>query len=206
MLARSDYTNGAGEKELTMRVLGGGVSLEAIAGVGALVLAILSLLDVAARELAAVAVIAAGAGFLIRGTAMVSRVRAILDRDHPEETSVVSGLSIELLAGAAGIALGVLAFLDVEPEILLASAVIAFGAALVLGAPMTKAVDQAIGGLARVTSAAVDAELGFVAIIGAGAVTRGILALIGVAEPMTLIAIALSDEMPPMTEPSACRL
>jgi len=178
-------------RALTQRVVGGGAGVEALAGAGVVVLAVLSLLDVAAQQLAAIAAIAAGGGFLLRGSLTASRVHEMLVHDRPEEASLVSGLSVEVLAGVGGIVLGILAFLDVAPEILLCSAAIAFGAALLLGAAMTRAIDEAIGGLSNVAKAALDAELGFVGLVGAGVVALGILGLLAIAEPMTFISIAL---------------
>jgi hypothetical protein len=81
---------------------------EAVAGLGAVVLAILGFNDLAPERLASVAVIAIGGGLLLRGAAVTARATRVMARSGREE--LAGGLSAELLAGLAGIALGVLAF------------------------------------------------------------------------------------------------
>lgn len=173
-------------EQLTPRVIGGGSFAEAIAGIGAVVLAILGFNDVAPERLASIAVIAIGGGFLVRGAAVAVRATAVMARSG-REGQTASGLSAELLAGIAGVALGVLGFLGVERAVLLPAALIAFGAALMMGAAMTRELDSALGGMGTAARPVLDADLGAEVLIGIGAVVLGILALASTPFDITLI-------------------
>ncbi len=177
--------------ELTTRVVSGGSLAEAVAGLGAVVLCILGFNDLAPERLGAIAVIAIGGGFLVRGAAVAARASAVMARSHSEE-QLASGVSAELLAGVAGVALGVLAFLDVERAVLLPAALIAFGAALMMGAAMTRQLDTALGGLSSTASPVLQSDLGAEVLIGLGAIALGIIALVSTPFNVTLVLAGLT--------------
>lgn len=97
---------------------------EAIAGVGAIVLAILGLTRILPHYMAAIGTIVVG-GALVEGSALGVRSRRV--------SSALQGQpSAEVLAGAAGVVLGVLALLGMAELVLLPVAVIVFGASLLI--------------------------------------------------------------------------
>lgn len=162
--------------QVTRRVVSGGSMAEAVAGIGAVVLAILGFTGVAPVTLAAIAVIAIGGGFLVRGVAVTARAAAVMARGGREEL-VGAGLSAELLAGVAGVALGVLALLSIQQAVLLPAALIVFGVALLVGSLMTRQLDSALGGLSEVSVPALDTDLGGEVLVGLGAIALGVIAL-----------------------------
>jgi len=107
----------------------------AIASISTVVLTILGLAHVAPNFLVAIATITFGGALLLHGAGLLTEY-AKLTRAAPAATPAVfggGGLSAVLLAGAAGIVLGILALLGISPTELTAIAVIAFGSALILG-------------------------------------------------------------------------
>jgi hypothetical protein len=182
--SRENGHSQSSEPIATTRVISGGSFVEAIAGLGAVVLAVLGLAGVVPEQLAAIAVIAIGGGFLLRGAAVAARMTALMDRSGHQE-QVASGLSAELLAGVAGVALGVLSLVGVEIAVLLPVALIAFGAAMMVGAAMTRELDTKLGGVANM--AALDTDLGAEVLVGLGAVVLGIIALASTPFNITLI-------------------
>jgi hypothetical protein len=109
-----------------------GSGAEAIAGGGALVLAIVGLAGLFPMILASIAVIAAGAAFLFQGAAIASRHRRLAVEAGGGEAEIETGTSAEIIGGLAGIALGILALVGVEPMALLAVSAIVFGGTLVV--------------------------------------------------------------------------
>jgi hypothetical protein len=71
--------------------------------------------------------------------------------------------------------------------VLLPAALIAFGAALMMGAAMTRELDSALGGIGEVASPALAADLGAEVLIGVAAIVLGILALVSTPFDVTLI-------------------
>jgi hypothetical protein len=108
---------------------------DAAGGIASVVLAIIGLAGTASETMVAIAVIIFGAALLIQGGTLLSEYAGIM---FPPGGSHMAGefgggsLSAVFLAGAAGIVLGILALLGLNPGILTAAAIIAFGAALVL--------------------------------------------------------------------------
>jgi hypothetical protein len=174
----------------TTRVVSGGSLAEAVAGVGAVVLAILGFTGVVPVQLAAIAVIAIGGGFLLRGVTVTARAAAVMARNG-REGPVGAGLGAELLAGVAGVALGVLALLGIQQAVLLPAALIVFGVALMPGAVMTRQLDSALGGLSEVSVPVLDTDLGAEVLVGLGAITLGIIALGLTPFNITLVLAAL---------------
>lgn len=184
-------------EERAVREIQGGSTTEAIGGAGAVVLAILGLIGVLPMVMTSVSAIAAGVALFIIGGVLARRYsRAIMAGGSGRtQRDVMGGMGMEALAGLAGLVLGVLALLGVSPMLLLSTAAIVLGAALLM----------ASGAMARLENVmrwesydaggskahdAVYAATGSEVIVGVGAVVLGILALTG-HDPLTLVLIAL---------------
>jgi hypothetical protein len=170
-----------------------GSGAEAVAGGGALVLAILGLAGLLPMVLASIAIIAAGAAFLFQGAAVAARHRLLTLEAGGGEAEIEIGVSAEIIGGLAGIALGILALIGVETMALLAVSAIVFGGTLLFGSPAVYRASRAEPGnqvldeIARQTTAG---AAGAQALVGIGAITLGILALVGIV-PQTLVLVAV---------------
>jgi hypothetical protein len=177
-----------------------GWMIEAVGGIVAVVLTILSSAHVAPVFLVAIALIAAGAAMVLRGLTTVRDFARLLLRAGAA-TMVMEGgsaLYVELLGGGAAIILGILSLLGVSSVNLVAIGDITLGGALILSTSatarlsaqkmaMTSGGDRQAGILA---AEIVTGSAGTQALAGLSAVTLGILALAGVV-PVVLILIAL---------------
>jgi hypothetical protein len=105
---------------------------DAAGGIVTIVLAIVGLSHTAPVMMVSIATIVFGAALLIQGGAMLSEYAQALPAIQGSRTQSSGGLPAVFLAGAAGIVLGILALLGIVPLVLTSSAIIAFGAALVL--------------------------------------------------------------------------
>ena len=184
----------SGPSSATTTAVVGGASFEALAGLGAVVLAILALIDIAAANMVAIATIAAGAGLLLRGATIASRSQRLIARlsGPTDEAALSGGLGVEMIAGLGAITLGILALFDVNRSTLPAVAVIGLGGALLLGAGSTRSLDIALRGYDN-DSAQTLAQSGASGelLIGIGATTLGILALFDIGQEKTLVAAGL---------------
>ncbi len=177
--------------------------VDAIGGIATVVLAIIGLSGVHADVLAPIAVIVFGAALLIQGGAMLSEYTQIsLPAGASAEEFGAGGLSSMFLVGVAGIILGILALIGIQTTVLMSVAVIAFGAALVIGsnsvrqlyqlrttagrslAPqgMTQGVTQVLAGEMAAGSAGVQLLAGLTGIV------LGILAVTGVYTPVLVLS------------------
>jgi hypothetical protein len=170
-----------------------------VAGLAVVVLTILGLAGISPAFLVEIARIVFGVGLLLYGSATLSQVSRVFVNDGAADgaAGVAGGWPIILLAGAAGIVLGILALLGVSSIQLVAIAGIAFGAALLissnanmrlrilLGAPANT--NSPIERLVRDTAAD---TAGLQTMTGLSAIVLGILALPGFV-PTTLVLIAL---------------
>ena len=175
---------------------------EAVAGIVAIVLTILGLAHVSPTFLAAVATIAVGVALISHGGMVATEYASLVMR--PDETRpAVADLggsaawSLELLAGAAGIVLGILALLQVASMDLVAIAAIAYGGALVFSSGSSAQLDLvrlSMTGLGqpaqRLAASVLSASVAMQAVAGLGAVVLGILALAGFSS-MIMVLIAL---------------
>jgi hypothetical protein len=195
----NQYASHAGTMEqesTTAKTVATGASAEAVAGAGALILAIIGLAGLYPMILTAIAVIAAGTGLLFQGAAAAARISSLareVHADHPEAT-IGTGLSAEIVGGLGGIVLGILALVGVVPLPLLSISAIVFGGTLLFGSPAVYTVSKAQTGpetsgehVMRETAAG---AAGAQALIGIGSATLGILALLGLA-PLTLVLVAV---------------
>ncbi len=180
---------------------------ETIAALATIVLTILGLARVVPDFLVAIATIAFGATLLLHGSAIIAEYARINTRPGGTAASSVTqtgdgGLSAVLLAGAAGVILGILALLGISTHELTAIAIIAFGAALILSASLALRVhllklslttpDEKAQRLASDTLAGdmLSSTAGIFGLAGLSAIVLGILALAGFS-PVILILIAL---------------
>jgi hypothetical protein len=187
----ADRTMATHESMARMAATGSGA--EAIAGAGALVLAILGLAGIFPLILAPIAVIAAGAAFLFQGAAVAARHRRLAFEAGGGGVEIEAGMSAEMLGGLAGITLGILALIGIETVPLLAISAIVFGGALLFGSPAIYRASRAepevpiLDIIARETAAG---AAGAQALIGIGAIALGILALVGII-PQTLVLVSV---------------
>jgi hypothetical protein len=143
--------------------------------------------------LASITVIAAGAAFLFQGAAVAARHRRLAMEAGGGEAEIEAGMSAEIVGGLAGIALGILALVGVEAMILLAVSAIVFGGTLLFGSPAIYRASRAEPGAQMVDAMArqtVAGAAGAQALVGIGAITLGILALVGIM-PQTLVLVSV---------------
>jgi hypothetical protein len=179
--------------ESMARMAATGSGAEAIAGAGALVLAILGLAGIFPMVLASIAVIAAGAAFLFQGAAVAARHRRLALDAGSGDIEIEAGMSAEILGGLAGITLGILALIGIETIPLLAISAIVFGGSLLFGSPAIYRASRAereVPILDVIASETAAGAAGAQALIGIGAIALGILALIGLL-PQTLVLVAV---------------
>ena len=125
------------EEKKTAEVLFGGSLAETLVAAGAVVLAIIGLVGAFPTLLLSIAAIALGSALLFDGAAFSARFTNLLQEtthNRAESAELSSGTSAESIGGIVGIALGILALLNIFPMVLVPAAVIVFGAALILGA------------------------------------------------------------------------
>jgi hypothetical protein len=169
--------------------------IEAVAGVAAVVLAIVGLAGVFPVYLAAIPTIVIGAGLLFEGGALAAGFEDVLkESGEPEHgMSMAEGTSVEFQGGVAGVVLGILALIHIVPMVLMAVAAIAFGATLVMGSAATARIRRlAFMGhrvhhmVRRVASESVSAAAGGQTLVGLAAIVLGILGLVNFAIPLSL--------------------
>lgn len=179
---------------------------QSVAALATVVLTILGLAHVVPEYLVAIATIVFGAALLLHGSATLSEYARLSFR--PTITTSYAapisdgGLSAVLLAGAAGVVLGLLALLRISTLELTAIAVISFGAALILSSSTGIRMHLLRLSLAtpderaqRLASDALAGEMlssspGIFGLVGLAAIVLGILALAGFS-PAVLVLIAL---------------
>jgi hypothetical protein len=183
----------------TAKVVAGGSLTEAIAGLAAAALAILGLTGVLPGYFAAIAVIAVGVALLAQGGAVAARWARIMaeapDHDLDARGDLSSGITGEILGGATGVVLGILALVGVAPHILIPVALLAFGGAMLVGTGATADLGalRDLAGASRFDRGAREltvAASGTQMLIGITAIVLGILALIGI-DPLTLSLVGL---------------
>jgi len=177
----------------------GSAAVEAIAGIAVIVLTILGLAQVVPVFLVAIAAIIAGVALLAQGAAVAQEYARLLTArgDVAVPLGNSSAWSLALLAGAAGVVLGILALLHVSPVELVAIAVISYGGGLIISGGPTAQIGmlKAIGSttddrVRRMAAEAASTSMISQGMVGLGAVVLGILALANFAS-LTLILIAL---------------
>lgn len=169
-------------QQSTAQVAAGGSTVEALAGITAVILAILGLVGIESGYMFSIAVIAVGVALLSEGAALAARYY-----DHPAGT----GMNAAFLAGVAGVVLGVLSLLGVASLTLAAVAVLVFGGALLLSAgALPRLACRAGTEDADMAHEATMGAAGAKVLVGVAAIVLGIMALMGIQAP-TLVLVAL---------------
>lgn len=180
--------------------VGSGSVAETVGGIAAIVLAILGLANINPPLMIPIATIAIGVALLFEGGSIAAEYSKIVAKSTESETQVVemgSGMTSEMLAGIAGIVLGILALLGLASITLTASALIVYGAALALSSGMMSRLNNlkienssAHPTAQKVAHEAVSTATGTQVLVGMAAGVLGILALIGIA-PTVLVLVGL---------------
>lgn len=176
-------------------------SIGSICGAGAVVLAILGLVHLLPNILVAVSTIVLGVSLLFKGIAIsaeYSKLLCHLSGTTTDKLELGGGMSVEIMTGAAGIVLGILALLGLVPETLISIAIIAFGGGVLLGSGVISRLNslkfEAAGSAGtthhKVAHEIVSAAMASQVLAGIAAVVLGILSLLGFA-PLTLNLISV---------------
>lgn len=187
-----------------------GSAIEILTGIAAIVLTALGLAQFIPHLLLKIAIIVVGGGLLLRGVAAAVEFTRLLRHSGGRVTTGVSpsgGASTELVSGAVGIVLGVLALLGVGPVVLAPVALVV----LAVGMIMSSATDGRISKLrlamigasehiheASISAARADSSTQILTSIGA--LVLGALALLGF-DPwvLTLLGILALGTMQALT-------
>jgi hypothetical protein len=119
--------------------LGGGLTVEFIAGFGGITLGILSLIGVAPTILIPIAAIAFG-GALVIGSGVKARVNHLMITNHTEDSlarkiareAVLAVSGVEILIGMGAVALGILGIIGIFPMVLSLVANLSVGSMVLL--------------------------------------------------------------------------
>jgi hypothetical protein len=173
-----------------------GSAADALVAGAAVVIAIRGLLGASPVTAAACTTVAIGAGLLFEGGAIFARFRRSLRRNEEDSLTrgdVLGGMTADAVAGLAGIGLGVLALLDVAPWPLLGTAVLVYGAALLLGCAALVHATVTVRDGVPIPPTGTDVALlaaGGQLVIGLLALALASLALLGTAsQVLTLVAL-----------------
>jgi len=177
-----------------------GFAADAIAGIGTMVLAIVALAKVYPEYLGPIACIVAGAALILKSASVASRFTPLWRETGGttgSEIELGGGMTTELVAGVGAIVLGILALIGFHPVTLSACAVIALGAALLLGGGETYRVSQLPSfGMwhqeaARSAHLATESAAGLESLAGIAAIVLGIVALCVSANPGVVMLVGL---------------
>ena len=188
------------QEQHAYEVLSGGTMLEAVGGMAAVALTILSLAGLMPVLLTSIAVIAIGAALFMEGTTIAAEYKELLESASNNKLSsedLGSGISIEFVAGIGAIALGILSLVGVATFTLLPISTVVLGAGVLLSSGTKSRLNSTKIRLADVnnTANAIARDIASTSIagelfIGLGAMTLGILAIIGLS-PMMLTIIGI---------------
>lgn len=175
-----------------------GGMLDAAGGIATVALAIIGLAGLVPEVLMGIATIVFGVTLIVQAGALLSEYSGITFPSTAVATSAATdslaggGVGVMFMVGGAGIVLGILALLGITPMVLCASALIAFGGAMLLGSSSVRHVHQLQAAMRRaggVTTQGVNEILasemaagsaGAQLLSGLAAIVLGIIALSGV--------------------------
>lgn len=196
----SEMATTEAEKQELMSQAGASSLTATASGIALVTLGILALARVDPPLLNAIAVIVAGLALFFEGGAISARYARTLAETPAHEldaAALATGMNAGVLAGTAGVVLGILAILGLAAESLTGVAIIVFGAAVLFdyaAKAQMKALRMAgregSETAARVALAAASATNTAAILVGIGLITLGILALAGAASS-TLSSVAL---------------
>jgi hypothetical protein len=176
-------------------IFAGSIS-EGIVGAGAVALAILGLIGIYPSLLLEIAVIVIGAAFLIEGMTVAARFSRLLTDtgSFRNNLDITGGMNAEFFGGITGVTLGILALLGVAPAILLSVSAIVFGATLIASGSLSTRVSDYFGTedpkMSRIAQEASKSSGSAEILAGLGAITLGVLALLGTL-PLTLNLVSM---------------
>lgn len=188
------------QEKRTVEAAGAGATTEAIGAAAAIVLAIIALAGILQIPLMAITTIVVGGALLMDAASVGARYNRLMRASWTGEERVAraelgGGISAGSLAGIAGIVLGILALLGLNPITLCAVALIVFGAGLLFGSAAKgrlASLSTSHYGLSERTGRLIDETISLTAggevFVGIGAVVLGILALLGL-DPVTLVLV-----------------
>jgi hypothetical protein len=191
------FTGAKHEQRVTSATLAGGSSLETLAGLAAIVLAVIGF-SFLPFYMASIATIAIGIALFAQGASIMARWRHALHRLEGakfDRQELVGGLSTEVFGGLVGVVLGVLALVGIKPLVMLPVASIVFGGALLLGGAaqpdLVYLAPERNPRVARVTYNAIQTSGGVMILVGIAAAVLGILGVLNVGPILTLSLAAL---------------
>ena len=176
-----------------------GSMAEGIAGMGAIALAIIGLSNVYPVLLASIAIMAVGVALAFEGGAVSARYSALAKAGTTGKDMAVrwGGVTALFLAGAIGIALGILSLVGLVPMVLMPVAAIVFGSALMMDSGVNERLSVLEASRSEAFNASEDTirrtarfSAGIQVMVGLGSIVLGILALVGLA-PLGLSLIAM---------------
>lgn len=170
---------------------------EMAAAIGIIVLSVLGLVGVVPVVMLAVATIVAGAAILLQGAQLANEYRRLLIQPGGGAGAAAfgSGITLDFLAGGAGIVLGIIGLFS-NPGVLIPAALIVFGAALLLSGGAAARAGSVQSAIPEEGAALMIAEqmgamtAGAQVLIGIAVVVLGILALIPI-HPGVLVLVGL---------------
>lgn len=170
-------------------IMAAGSTIEMIAGAAAIVLTALALAQFIPHFLLKIAIIVVGAGLFLRGMAVAAEFSRLVRQSGGKVTTGASpsgGASTELVAGAVGIVLGVLALLGVVPQVLAPVALVILAIGLMMNgvtdariSKLRLAVTGVVGPSREASITAAWADSSTQMLTGVGALVLGALALLG---------------------------
>lgn len=168
----------------------GGISATENAGaIATITLAIIGLAGIFASTVTPIATIVIGAVFLMEALLLNTTAKRLNSQGAGRTLRMANGITAGFFGGLAGIVLGILALFQTAPanhiEVLLAAAVLVYGASLLVGGgafSRLAATPETATGTGTMSSGSL--------LIGLAAVVLGILAIIGLV-PMTLVQVSL---------------
>ncbi|HSN25384.1 MAG TPA: hypothetical protein VLT45_03840 [Kofleriaceae bacterium] len=177
----------------TVVVVESGASVEVIAGLGAVAVAVIGIDGYRPLVMAAVATLLLGIALITQGGAIASRWRAMLrrlDGTRYDRNELIGGIGTEVFGGLVGVVIAIVALAGVVPRVMIPVAAIVYGAALLLGGAAQPEL-ASLGGRHGDRAQAVEASGGIMVIVGIAAAVLGILALLDVGPAVVLALIAL---------------
>ena len=181
------------------RSLARSTAIEAFTGIGAVVLAILALLNLLPVVFTSIATMAIGVSFLIQGIAISANYSALLSETTGSRAGVVDftgGLTTEFIGGLGGITLGLLSLLGVASYTLLPVAALTLGGTLLFSsgetAHLSAISDDDNNDTHKIVNGAIRSSVGAQILVGLGAIALGIIALTtGIANTFLFSSIAI---------------
>lgn len=176
-----------------------GTAVEGVVGLGAAVLSIIGLAGIYTEKLLPVSIVVLGAAMVIEARVVIGRFYYVMRELGETHGSRIAGggMSTEILGGIAGVTMGLLALMGLNPVMLCSAAVVVFGASVLFSINTIAMINAVIASgasknaLLRSMAASVYAASSDVRLlVGMGTLTLGIIAVIGI-HPQTLAQIGV---------------